>query len=69
VRGPQLYSGSEDAPTFITDSWTRLLTDNGLPATITITDITSATPEPSSIALLGTGFLGFAGIVGRRFVA
>ncbi|HEY5329075.1 MAG TPA: PEP-CTERM sorting domain-containing protein [Acidobacteriaceae bacterium] len=26
-------------------------------------------PEPSSIALLGTGVLGFAGLVRRRFKA
>lgn len=28
---------------------------------------TAATPEPSSIALLGTGLLGFAGVLRKRF--
>ena len=35
-------------------------------ATITITAVAS-TPEPASVALLGTGMLGVAGIVKRRF--
>jgi hypothetical protein len=39
--------------------------------TLTITDLTpsAATPEPSSIALLGTGVLGLAGVVRRRLLA
>ena len=80
VEGIQVFTGTTQAPTFTLGQFTS--TDvyglAGSTATVNITDIavtppptspTSVTPEPSSIALLGTGMLGIAGVVRKRFAA
>lgn len=60
VFGPQLYSGSESAPTFLTGIFTNLMDDGNtggpLPGTGTLKIAgTAAVPEPPSLLLLVLG--------------
>lgn len=60
--GPQLYSGSELTPTFLTGTYA--LTESGGSGSYTLT-ISAAVPEPTTYALL-LGGLGVVGFVARR---
>lgn len=44
----------------------RYARENGTPSILQVSTNASVTPEPSSIALLGTGLLGFAGVLRKR---
>jgi hypothetical protein len=65
--GSQIYSGPEDAPTFLEGTFS--LPDyfsssdgSGIPATLTIKSV----PEPSSLMLLGTGMLALLGLALKK---
>jgi PEP-CTERM motif len=70
--GPQLYTGSEDAPTFLLGDFPlNNGSQDGPLDTLTIETApgTNATPEPSSLLLLAGGLLSFLGLAWKRRIA
>ena len=68
-----MYTGGLSDPTFLAGTYESAeltyYTYTNYDGTLTITDATTATPEPSTFALLGTGLVGVAGAVRRRGIA
>jgi hypothetical protein len=63
--GPQLYTGSEYTPTFLTGTYALSEYLGTGSYSLTISDTTAAVPEPASWAMMITGF-GLAGAAMRR---
>ena len=63
--GPQLFNGTDANPTFLLNTF-QLSNSSDLATGDYTLSVTSATPEPSSLLMLGTGALALSGILRRR---
>jgi hypothetical protein len=61
--GPQLYTGSESDPTFLTGVFQLIDMETGASYTVTATEQCSSVPEPSTVLMLVSGLL----VVGLGF--
>jgi hypothetical protein len=68
VGGQDAYSGSNDVGTFFSAVTQNAQALSVVNDAVTFVPASSATPEPSSLALLGTGILGIAGLVRKRLL-
>jgi hypothetical protein len=68
LAGPQMYSGSEAAPTMLVLSGATLVDDKTGAPSGTITSTPASTPEPPAFILLGIGLLALVGtaLVAKR---
>ena len=68
LTGPQLFTGAISAPTFLTGSFALFAFDDQSAAgTLTISNLSSAVPEPSTWAMMLLGFGAVGAIMrGRR---
>jgi hypothetical protein len=68
--GAQLYSGMEDAPTFIPGTYQlNNGTSTGPIGTLVISFSSVSAPEPSSLILLGSGLLSLLGFARKKLLA
>jgi hypothetical protein len=69
ANGPLLISSSDPTAGITTSSFTVRADTGSVYATLLYADSTTATPEPSSFVLFGSGLLAAAGLALRRKVA